>query len=835
MKELLLRLVYPLHNSIAESFRYVFFTLLLFLSVTSTVCAQSVDDRIIKVIDENSQPVEAALVFNDKEAIQWITNANGLVRLPQKSYDALTFQHISFKTKSLTWAQLQSMDFVVVLEAHPFVLDELTLVGRTNERKEQLLHEVRTIDRREIQYLQPSSTADILEKSGDVFIQRSQMGGGSPIIRGFEANSILLVVDGVRMNNAIYRSGHLQNALSVGPSGLEQIEIVYGPGSLLYGSDALGGVINFRTRNPQWKRHDRNSWTGDAYIRYGTANQEKTLGTSLEWRNEKWASRTSFGISDLGHLRSGSNRSKAYENFGYRNYYVERIDGTDSLLENNNPDIQIGSAYRQWDIFHKTRYLYNKNGYLQLNFQHSNTSDVPRYDQLNDPTRPETQPRFAEWSYGPQFRLLNAVEWNSWTETQLYDKMRIIGAYQRLHETRITRLFQSDDRRTQAEKLNIYSLTADFEKHLNPYNESILKYGVESISNDLNSSAFRENLPADTRSEDILSRYPSEAAGTTQFGAYATYSTRPANSFWRAEAGLRYSYYKVFFTYDENDPIQWPDAFTNGLNSVNQALTGSVAFQLTYSPIFRQRFMVGSAFRAPNIDDIAKIRFKGDEVNVPNVDLKPEQTIQFETTLEANITADRSRLRGAVTLFHTTIDNAIVQANYPLPDGSNTLVVEREAYTTVANVNANSGRISGASLFLERKGKHWGANLRGQYTYGRAMTESGEQPLAHIPPLYGRLAFWYEISRFKWQLTVPMQAAKNLEDYAPNSSDNLEYAPENGTPGWYTINLFTECVVSEHVSAQLSIENILDTHYRTFSSGISAPGRHIAVTLLANF
>ena len=96
----------------------------------------------------------------------------------------------------------------------------------------------------------PINAADILQKSGAVTVQMSQSGGGSPIIRGFEANRILLVVDGVRLNNAIFRSGHLQNMISTSPYVIDNIDLVFGPASVKYGSDALGGVIHMHTKKP---------------------------------------------------------------------------------------------------------------------------------------------------------------------------------------------------------------------------------------------------------------------------------------------------------------------------------------------------------------------------------------------------------------------------------------------------------------------------------------------------------------------------------------------------------------------------------------------------------
>nr|MCU0385755.1 TonB-dependent receptor plug domain-containing protein [Flavihumibacter sp.] len=114
-------------------------------------------------------------------------------------------------------------------------IQELGEVVISFNKWEQQLNEVPNkitkINRTQIQLQQPQTAADMLAQSGSVFIQKSQLGGGSPMIRGFATNRVLLVVDGVRMNNAIYRSGNLQNVISIDPLALEAAEVVFGPGS----------------------------------------------------------------------------------------------------------------------------------------------------------------------------------------------------------------------------------------------------------------------------------------------------------------------------------------------------------------------------------------------------------------------------------------------------------------------------------------------------------------------------------------------------------------------------------------------------------------------------
>ena len=108
------------------------------------------------------------------------------------------------------------------------------------------------MDIQDVQFQNPQTTADLLSNSGEVFIQKSQQGGGSPMIRGFATNRVLIAVDEVRMNNAIFRSGNLQNVISIDPFAVENTEVLFGPGSVIYGSDAIGGVMSFTTLAPKF-------------------------------------------------------------------------------------------------------------------------------------------------------------------------------------------------------------------------------------------------------------------------------------------------------------------------------------------------------------------------------------------------------------------------------------------------------------------------------------------------------------------------------------------------------------------------------------------------------
>jgi len=129
------------------------------------------------------------------------------------------------------------------------ILEEAVIyINKFQEKVKHTAQQALVIDKKTIAKVNAANTADLLQEGGKIFVQKSQQGGGSPVLRGFEASRVLLLVDGIRLNNAIYRAGHLHNAITVDQNILESVEVLMGPASTFHGSDALGGTIHFRTK-----------------------------------------------------------------------------------------------------------------------------------------------------------------------------------------------------------------------------------------------------------------------------------------------------------------------------------------------------------------------------------------------------------------------------------------------------------------------------------------------------------------------------------------------------------------------------------------------------------
>ena len=285
-------------------------------------CANGYSQKIIIVDNTNNQPVSNVTVFGKQSLKSLISDNNGIVNIEEfDKKDTLIIGHISYKSIELIINTLSNKT-TVFLEPNTLALSEVILsVARNKENKEKISKQVSLITNKDLKLDLPQTSADLLNYASGVRVQKSQGGGGSPVIRGFEANRVLLVVDGVRMNNAIYRSGHLQNSITINPNSLERTEVIYGPSSVGYGSDALGGVVHFYTKTPKMNNNKKLGASGISS--YNSRFNNIVQNLDLEYSSNKWASYTNFSFSKFGDVIMGDNRKHGFDGWGLDYHYLE--------------------------------------------------------------------------------------------------------------------------------------------------------------------------------------------------------------------------------------------------------------------------------------------------------------------------------------------------------------------------------------------------------------------------------------------------------------------------------------------------------------------------------
>jgi hemoglobin/transferrin/lactoferrin receptor protein len=681
---------------------------------------------------------------------------------------------------------------------------------------------------------QQANTADILTASGQVFVQKSQAGGGSPVVRGFEASRVLLMVDGVRMNSAIFRAGHLQNIITVDNMILDRVEIIYGPSSTLFGSDALGGVVNLFTKQPQLFKSNLVSkkapWktNGNLVYRFGNGQNEQRQHVDLNIANNRWAFLTSVTKSNFGDMRQGNKRLAAYPDFGKRFFYVVRENNTDVVKDNSaSVNIQKLSGYNQIDLLQKVLFKPNDNTEHLLNVQVSNSSDINRYDRLTESSN--GLPVFSEWYYGPQVRNMIGYKLTKSNLNGYFQKLTTNINYQHLEESRITRRFKSNNKDYRFEAVDIFGLNMDL---LHQGKSSTLNIGVESYYNDVSSTAYRNNIATNLRSA-ITTRY---SDGPTNMSNYALYAqhTQFLKGNWVLNSGLRLNNVQLNANFKDTALMRFP--FTDA-NQNNTALTGNLGMAYNGADGLRVSFGVSSGFRAPNVDDLTKVfDTRTGYVVVPNKDLKPEYTYNAEL----NVSKTTSTYSIGFSLFHTWFRNALVvdrfkwnNASAILYQGimSDVFATQNKAKAVVYGFNVNgsanlSPNTTLAATYTYTKGNYADRKLDGLNT---------ALPLDHIPPTYGRVGLKHDIKKFTAELFTLFNGWKRIEDYNLNGEDNQIYATKDGMPAWQIWNINTSYQPTKKLNFSFQIENIADLNYRYFASGISALGRNYIVQARYSF
>ncbi len=704
-------------------------------------------------------------------------------------------------------------------------LNEITIAAtRFAEHKKNIPQQVLTINAKKMSFYNQQTTAELLSQTGSVLVQKSQLGGGSPIIRGFEANKVLLVVDGIRMNNAIFRGGHLQNVITMDNTILDKTEILFGPSSVMYGSDALGGVISFYTKKPILSETSgKNIYSGNAFIRYASAYNEQTGHIDFNIGGKKFASLTSFTYSDFGYLKQGSDYYNKFPNWGKRNFYVDQFNGVDSMVANSNVSKQVPTGYKQYDLLQK--FLF-KTGKIEnvFNFQYSTSSDINRYDRLTE-TNGSGIAKSAEWYYGPQIRLLASWAVNL-TGSVIYDQAQITTAYQQVEESRHNRNYRSTKRNNRIEKLNIGSVNADFSKKIKKIE---LGYGAEITYNKVRSDAYSENIT--TAVQSLLdTRYPDGGSNTQSYAAYLTGLYKISDKI-IVNAGMRYTHNRLYSKF--NDKTFFPFPY-NDIEQSSNSITGNAGLVLLPAAGWKIAALVSTGFRTPNVDDMSKVfESGGGTLIIPNPAIKPEKTINYELSISKNI---KNRFQAGATVWYTDYHDAL-STDFSTFNGSPTIVYNGTTSNVVTVVNKNAAFVWGiGGNIVADINKHFSFSSVINYTYGRIKESPVNYPLDHVAPLFGKSSIIAKFGKFTGEVFALYNAAKDSANYNLRGEDNQQYSADivhGFTPAWITANFRTAYEINKYATLQFAVENVLDKFYRVFASGLSAPGRNFVITVRA--
>ena len=790
-------------------------------------CFQAAIAQKIQVLSQQTKdPILGVALFNQDKSKSAVTNFDGFADISSFNQDeVITFQHIAHTPLSQTKSKIVKANRQVFLITDASSLDEVVLsVSKFGQKKRDIPQQIVSVTSEDVLFTNPQTAADLLQSSGQVYVQKSQLGGGSPIIRGFSTNRLLIAVDGVRFNTAIFRGGNVQNIISIDPFAVARTEVILGPGSVVYGSDAVGGVMNFYTKKPKFSFKEGYSFSGNSTVRYATANKEKTGHFDFNIGAKKWAFLTSVTYSDFDNLRMGSHGPDDY----LRTQYVETINGVDTVVQNQNPKIQRPTAYSQINTMQKVRYMPNNNWNFDLGLFYTTTTDYPRYDRLIRDTN--GAPKSAVWDYGPQQWVSGNLQIQNTPDTNtLFDESAFTLSFQHFKEGRSDRDFGDSFLYKTQEKVAAYTTAWDFEKKIN---KAKLNYGVEYIFNKVGSRGLKTDIATGISQRDV-SRYPDGSSWQSLAGYMSSQFALAKNISFLG--GLRYSHIIIDAQFDTSlFDLPFTEVTIN-----TGALTGTAGVTWNPNQTLGWRLNFGTAFRAPNIDDVGKV-FDSEpgSVVVPNPDLKPEYAYNADIGVSLNFdTGVKLDFAG----FYTILEDALIRRNFSL-DGESKIVYQGELSTIQAIQNASRAQVygfeAGIAITFSKELK-----LSSQYniTKGFAQDQQGtKEALRHAAPAYGNTRLFYNNAKLTLAAFVEYNGQFDFEDLAPSQQNNafLYAADQNGNPyapKWYTLNFSAQYKYSKFLQLNATLENITDKRYRPYSSGLSAPGRNLIVAATYTF
>ena len=671
----------------------------------------------------------------------------------------------------------------------------------------------------------PQTAADVLGLTGEVFIQKSQYGGGSPMIRGFATNRLLYSIDGVRMNTAIFRSGNIQNVISLDPFAIADSEVLFGPGAVGYGSDAIGGAMVFTTLEPRLANGKSPHVHGAATVRTATASNEITahVHAGVGWR--RFALLTSLTSSSYSDLEQGK--------YGPDDYVMPYVvvpcfaaDGTvdDRVIENVDENKQTPSGYSQFNFMQKLRYAPGAGWNIEYAFHLSRTSEYARYDRHQ--RMRDGKPRYARWDYGPQEWMMNHLRVEHAGSGVVYDSLRVNLALQRFGESRISRDFGKPLQETQSENVDAWSANVDFIKSVS--DGLAISYGAEYVQNNVRSKGVATDIVTNV-AESMAARYPN--AEWYSAGLFAQAEWHVTNRL-NLAAGVRYNHYLIdndFSTVGYEIPFEPRQVSSAGSVSGNIGLNWRPASGW----LFRVNYARG--FRAPNVDDMGKLFDSADGcVTVPNPALRPEYADNVEFGFAKHI---GSFLKFDVTAYYTHLTDAIVRRDF-LFNGSPTMEYQGSECRVQALQNAATANVWGVQAAVDANFAKWFyGEARVSWQRGFEEMDNGEvSPSRHAAPLFGRVALGFRNERLNIEAFAAFQAQCAAADMPVEEREKTEiYALDADgnaySPAWFTLNLRASLQLARGLSLNATLENITDRRYRPYSCGISAPGRNVTMSL----
>ncbi|GAB4314733.1 MAG: TonB-dependent receptor [Candidatus Zixiibacteriota bacterium] len=739
--------------------------------------AFSVRGRVIDSI--SGQPIANATVR--LRELSWVgkTDDDGRFECVAMAPGPLTVAvtHVAYDSLHRTVLIRESMP-ELIMRLHPRSIqrrDVVVTATPIEERAFNFPQNVSVTTEEDIDRRTATTTAEILREEPGILVQKTTHGHGAPIIRGLIGRYVLLLYDGVRLNKPNFRFGGNQYLNTVDRESLDRVEVVRGPTSVHYGSDAIGGVVNMIPDSPVLKDSPIPVRVG-ATARYASADKSHNVSVAATGGLARLSAHANVSVKSVGDLRAG-----------------------DPI------GLQSPTGWNEWSAAGRAGYLLSPSSRLWLDLQIVRQNEVPRYDRY-------VSGAFTQWTYDPQDRDLAVLRLESAIPQWGLSQLKANVSFQREAEGRTEQ--RTGSREIAFSKDGITTWGGAFRVSRPTASIHLLALGAEAYHDRIDSWQIVDD------GETLVEKRPTypDNSKYSQIGVFAE-DRITLSEHLTVTAGVRYSIYRL------HSPLGRP---FGDLDDSYDDVTG--ALFVSYEPV-PELNLIGSwsrGFRAPNLNDVAVLGFSSSGVDAPSPDLGAERSDNFEL----GVKLQSSRVSGQLFGFYNRLDDLIdrVPGTYDgkaFFDENGNGVQDEGEFDIFQRDNIGRARLYGFEFSATSElTQHLQARLQAFWTRGEEITANDY--MSRIPPFMGLTGVAVNLSEH-WRIEFLSRWAVAQRHLSQRDLDDSRIDP-NGTPGWVTYNVRVQ-VGLKPVSVYVGLENLTDEDYKEHGSGVYSSGRGITAAL----
>lgn len=737
-------------------------------------------------------------------------------------------------------------------------MQEITVTATRAEKEPfKTPNAITVLNLRQLERTNADIASNLLRDSVGVIAQQTTVGQGSPMLRSLTGYQTVIQVDWVRLNNSTFRSGPNQYTATIAPENLDRAEVLLGSSSTLYGSGAMGGVINLFTKavplNPSqenWEIHPR------LLARYTTATQERLGRLEVTGSQGRFGFSVGGGVRFYGDLNPGDGYDLHYKNRKFEivsempnGVKLYEYDEVSDIPIDNVPDKWLIDnegplGWRAYDADAKVAYQIDERRTINVAYQVWRQPQTPRYDKI-------APQEFDEFFFEPQNRDLVYVNYVANPEIASIDLYRFTGSFHRQKEGRNEVKRGETSRRQRYDTVNTIGISTQAISSVFPRQR--LVGGGEFYLDMLQSRTVKTDAAEKETVDENLGRF----INGSQFWDASLFLQDEITIHERVELilGGRATLYQT------NADLSLRDKAFDEFNKSDSSLTGSAGIVVGLTDYLNFVSSIGTAFRAPSLNDTTAVEVTNEGVTAPSPDLEAETS----WTVEGGLKAKHTYFRGALTLFHSRVNGLVtrrpVQETYKegeIPKLHQDLIKEYEGIDVLVFDNVDEAQFQGIELAgiipinpaLSIYGN--AALLRGEVLLINGVEPDPNKPwearTRREPPLNGVVGIQWEPVRTQYWGTLFVRAAAaqrrlnrsdirdpriqgQTRDPAEVEFDSNGNAIDAGTPAWWTLNVRGGVKLFDYTRLTLSLENLLDKRYRPHGSGVNAPGFNVSVSL----